>query len=98
MLSVTVAHLPPNTARASTGARDEEMRAEVIWFDTGGVPCAPPTPLRNLGSGSSWVSSPSTSAALMIAIVLLIGLELMHLASLYGPSHVARPQSQSSTQ
>jgi hypothetical protein len=37
MLSVTVAHLPPNTALASTGARDEEMRAEVIWFDTGGV-------------------------------------------------------------
>jgi len=37
MLSVTVAHLPPNTARASTGARDEEMRAEVIWFDTGEV-------------------------------------------------------------
>jgi hypothetical protein len=41
---------------------------------------------------------PSTSAALVIAIILLIGLGLMHVASLYGPSHVARSQSQSSAQ
>ena len=41
---------------------------------------------------------PSTSAALMIAIILLIGLGLMHVASLYGPSHVSRSQSQSSAQ
>jgi len=40
---------------------------------------------------------PMTSAALMIAI-LLIGLGLMHVASLYGPSHVSRSQSQSSAQ
>ena len=41
---------------------------------------------------------PSTFAALMIAIILLIGLGLMHLASLYGPSHVVRSQSASSAQ
>ena len=41
---------------------------------------------------------PSTSAALMIAIILMIGLGLMHLASLYGPSHVVRSQSASSAQ
>ena len=41
---------------------------------------------------------PSTSAALVIAIILLVGLGLMHVASLYGPSHVARSQSQSSAQ
>src|SRR5437016_1026247 len=41
---------------------------------------------------------PSTSAALMIAFILLIGLGLMHLTSLYGPSHVVRSQLQSSAQ
>ena len=41
---------------------------------------------------------PTASAALMIAIILLIGLGLMHVASLYGPSHVSRSQSQSSAQ
>ena len=41
---------------------------------------------------------PTTSAALMIAIILLIGLGLMHVASLYGSSHVSPSQSQSSAQ
>ena len=39
---------------------------------------------------------PSTSAALVIALILLLSLGLMHVAVLYGPSHVSRSEQQSS--
>jgi hypothetical protein len=38
---------------------------------------------------------PSTSAALLIAIILLAGLALLHLAAMYGPSHLPRSSAQS---
>jgi hypothetical protein len=40
---------------------------------------------------------PSTAALFVIALIVLLGLGLMHVASLYGPSHVPR-QAQSTGQ
>jgi len=39
---------------------------------------------------------PSTSALALIALILLAGLGLMHVASMYGPSHVVREAPSSS--
>jgi hypothetical protein len=38
---------------------------------------------------------PSTSAALVIAVILLAGLASLHLAAMYGPSHLPRSSAQS---
>jgi hypothetical protein len=37
----------------------------------------------------------STAAVLFIALILAAGLALIHLASLYGPSHLPRPDQSS---
>jgi hypothetical protein len=39
---------------------------------------------------------PSTIALALIALILLAGLGLIHVASMYGPSHVAREAQSSS--
>ena len=49
---------------------------------------------QRVADESNISAGPLTSAALMIAIILLIGLGLMHVASLYGSSHVSPSQSQ----
>ena len=38
---------------------------------------------------------PSTSAALVIAVIVLAGLAFLHLAAMYGPSHPPRSSAQS---
>ncbi len=60
-------------------------------------PDVQPIPVRQpVADEGNVPGRPSTSAALLIAIVLLLGLGLMHVAALYGPSHVSRSDQQSS--
>jgi hypothetical protein len=62
-------------------------------------PDVQPIPVRQQVADEGNVPGrPSTSAALVIAIILLLGLGLMHVAALYGPSHVPRSVQQSSVQ